>query len=142
MDIIAKTKKFFLISGDLIVLYMALLLTLILRYGSDWFYQWDFHFYPFTIVYLLTIIVFYIIGLYDLHTARNNFAFFTTLVKAITASAILAITFFYFIPYFGIAPKTNLFLNLALITLLLAGWRQFYNYSLKTSALLNNMLVI
>jgi len=142
MDIIAKTKKFFLISGDLIVLYMALLLTLILRYGSDWFYQWDFHFYPFTIVYLLTIIVFYIIGLYDLHTARNNFAFFTTLVKAITASAILAITFFYFIPYFGIAPKTNLFLNLAIITLLLAGWRQFYNYSLKTSALLNNILVI
>ncbi|MBU2068136.1 sugar transferase, partial [Patescibacteria group bacterium] len=49
---------------------------------------------------------------------------------------------FYFIPYFGITPKTNLFLNLTIFAVLFSGWRNLYNYLIKSSTLLNNVLII
>ena len=142
MGLTAKIKSFILIAGDILILYLALLATLYLRYQADWPLQWQRHFYPFTIIYFLWLLSFYIIGLYDLRLARNNFYFFVTLTKAIIINAGLAIAFFYFIPYFGITPKTNLFINIAFLTTLFVGWRQFYNRFIKTPALLNNVLII
>ncbi|PJA63904.1 MAG: hypothetical protein CO160_01460, partial [Candidatus Portnoybacteria bacterium CG_4_9_14_3_um_filter_43_11] len=46
------------------------------------------------------------------------------------------------IPYFGITPKTNLFLDLAILAVLFSGWRQLYNYLLTSSTLTDNVLII
>lgn len=138
----ASIKKFILLTGDIIILYLALFLTLYIRYGSGWQNEWPKHFASFTIIYIFALIIFYIIGLYELAFARNNLFFFLTLSKAIAVYAIIAVGFFYFIPYFGIAPKTNLFINLVLLTALFAAWREIYNHSIKTQALLNNVLVL
>jgi exopolysaccharide biosynthesis polyprenyl glycosylphosphotransferase len=137
-----KIKRYLLILGDVTFLYLALWLTLYLRYGQKWSLAWEQHFYPFSIIYALMLVVFYIIGLYELSIARNNLNFFNTLTKGLASGALIAISFFYLIPYFVIAPKTNLFLDLIIAALLLTGWRQIYNYFIKTSALLNNVLVM
>ncbi len=100
------------------------------------------HFWPFTIIYFFWLIIFYIIGLYDLTLARNNINFYSTLFKTLAINAGLAISFFYFIPYFGITPKTNLFLNLVIVAFLISFWRQAYNRLLKSQALINNVLII
>ena len=136
-------KKTILLLGDIVILYLSLWLTLLIRYGTNFdFQRWQQHFWPLTIIYLLWLIVFYIAGLYELTLARNNIGFYSTLSRGLAINAGLAIAFFYFIPYFGITPKTNLFLNLVILTLLFSGWRQIYNYLLKSSALLNNVLII
>jgi exopolysaccharide biosynthesis polyprenyl glycosylphosphotransferase len=138
----SKIKNVLLLAGDIAVLYLTLFLTLAIRYGSNWNNQWDAHFLPFSLLYFSSLIVFYIIGLYDLTLARNNLYFFVTLTKALAINVFIAIVFFYFIPYFGITPKTNLFINFLIFAVLFVGWRQFYNYFIKSPALLNNVLVL
>lgn len=137
----AKLKRLLLLAGDIAMLYLALFLTIYLRYQQNWQEQWDIHFRPFSIIYFFFLLCFYIIGLYDLTLARNNLHFFVTLVKAILINAALAVGFFYFIPIYGITPKTNLFINLLIFSALFILWRQSYNRFIKSQALLNNVLV-
>ena len=106
-----RTKVFFLFIGDVAALYASLFLTLILRYDGDFYYQlMQYHALPFTLVFGLWIVVFYISGLYDLRRLRNNFEFLGTFAIVLLLNAVTAIIFFYLIPIFGITPKTNLFL--------------------------------
>jgi len=141
-SIVRKFKKLLLIGGDIAALYLALVLTLYVRYGQEWLTEWPKHSYPFTLIFALSLLVFYIIGLYDLNVARNNLYFFITLGKAILVNAALSVAFFYFIPYLGITPKTNLFLDMVFFAILLVLWRQFYNYAVKAPVLLNNVMII
>lgn len=142
----AKMKRFFLFLGDLFVLYLSLWLTIVVRYGLDMSaltsQALSQHFTPFTVIYFVWLITFYIIGLYDLNLARNNLNFFTNLLRAMTINAIVAVAFFYFIPYFGITPKTNLFIDIAVFSGLFIAWRQVYNRLLLANALLNNLMII
>lgn len=128
------------------MLYLSLWLSLYFRYNFDTSrISLSFKnplFLPFTIIYLIWLLVFYIIGLYDLNLARNNLNFISTLIRALFINFGIAAAFFYFIPYFGIAPKTILFINLATFTILFLVWRQIYNRLLVTDALLNNLFII
>jgi len=136
-------KKIILLIGDILILYLSLWLTLFIRYGTNFdFNRWQQHFWSFTIIYFFWLLVFYIAGLYELTLARNNIGFYSTLLRGLMINAGLAVSFFYFIPYFGITPKINLFLNLAIFALLFSGWRQIYNHLLKVSTLINNVLII
>ena len=136
-------KRITLLIGDLLTLYLSLWLTLFIRHGADFtFARWQQHFWPFSIIYFIWLIIFFIAGLYELSIARNNILFYNTLSRGLVINVGLAIAFFYFIPYFGITPKTNLFLNLAIFAALFSGWRNLYNYLIKSSALLNNVLII
>ena len=138
-----RIKRITLLIGDLIILYLSLWLTLLIRYEADFtFTRWQQHFWPFSIIYFIWLIVFFIAGLYELSIARNNITFYNTLARGLAINVGLAISFFYFIPYFGITPKTNLFLNLIIFALLFSGWRNLYNYLIKSSTLLNNVLII
>lgn len=142
-DSSSQVKKFLLLIGDLIILYFSLWLTLELRYWPNFNPSlWQQHWLPFTIIYFIWLIIFYISGLYDLNLAKNTIKFYSTLFQSLAVSAGVAILFFYLIPYFGITPKTNLVLNLSILTLLLSGWRQVFNRLIKSKALLNNVLII
>lgn len=139
---IERTKQTILLIGDIFTLYAALFLTLAIRYGRDWPERWREHFAPFTILYTLSLVVFYIIGLYDIHAARNNATFFLTLGRALGVNAAIAVVFFYFIPFFGISPKVNLFLNIFIFAAFFTIWRQIYNYFIKNPNLLKNIMVL
>tara|TARA_Y100000031_G_scaffold154996_1_gene204378 strand:+ start:323 stop:1669 length:1347 start_codon:yes stop_codon:yes gene_type:complete len=138
-----NTKKLLLLLGDIFILYLSLWLTLVIRYGEGFASaRWQQHFWPFTIIYLVWLVVFFIAGLYELALARNNINFYSILFRGLMINISLAVAFFYFIPFFGITPKTNLFLNLAIFTILLIIWRQIYNRLIRASTLINNTLII
>src|SRR3989338_11515118 len=114
--------------GDVVILYIALFIALFVRYGSSSF---DFermsrlHLLPFSILIVLWLLVFFIAGLYDKHTLFLQKQLPQLLSKALSFNVLLAIVFFYFIPSFKITPKVNLFICLALSSMLLFLWRRF-----------------
>ncbi len=76
-----RTKIFLLFLGDIVALYVALFLTLIVRYGcgsSDNFI--DTNLIPFSIIFIIWLIIFFIAGLYDLRRLRDNLDFVKTAV--------------------------------------------------------------
>jgi len=120
---IVKIKQLILFFGDIVVLYACLLATLFIRYGKINDFLIDAHLVPFSIIFILWIIIFYVVGLYDIRNLKKTFDLLQLLIVSITTGTILAITIFYLIPYFKIAPKTNLVIMSALFGILGFGWR-------------------
>lgn len=138
-----KLKKIILLTGDVLTFYFSLYLTLIIRYRGTYTDQiWANHFWPFSIIFLLWLIIFYIANLYNLNLAVNNFIFFQTSSKALVIASLASIAFFYLIPNIGIAPKRNLFIYIIIFTLLFYVWREFYNWSLKAYLPKNKLAII
>ncbi len=131
MDTIVKLKRAALLGGDVVVLYLALFLTLLLRYNGISAEVWQTHAMPFTIIFLVWIIVFYVADLYDLRLLKNSIEFTQKLGVILGLCAGIAILFFYFLPGFGIAPKVNLFIFIAFAGALGYAWRTFYNAMLQ-----------
>jgi len=137
-----KIKYFFLICGDVISLYLSLYLTLQIRYlenfNADIYLK---HFLPFTIIYFFCILILYIFGFYE---TRNNFGleYYSTLPLVIIINTVIGVIAFYFVPYFGITPKTNLVVDIIIFTILFVLWRYFYNRLLTSKAWQINVLTI
>jgi exopolysaccharide biosynthesis polyprenyl glycosylphosphotransferase len=120
-------KRAILIIGDVAVFALSLLLTLIIRYGEFHVSQWNAHLLPFGVLTLPWIATFYIAGMYDLTLGRDPLRFFRTFLEAMLANFALSLGFFYLLPIFGIAPRTNLVLLFALALLLGYAWRLVCN---------------
>jgi len=128
MFIFGKIKQIILLLGDIALLFFSLYLTLYIRFGQAFASgDWQEHFYPFAIIYLIWIMVFYSQNLYNLNFTKNNLFFFKTLFESFIINILISTFFFYFTPFFGIAPKTNLFLNVIIAGILLVGWRTLFN---------------
>jgi len=128
-----KLKKLALISGDILVLYFSLYLALLIRYQGGYTAKiWDAHFWPFSLIFILWLVIFYIANLYNLNLAVNNSKFYQIGGRALAIAGLAAIAFFYLMPQIGIAPKTNLFIYLIIFAALYFLWRRFYNWSLKS----------
>jgi exopolysaccharide biosynthesis polyprenyl glycosylphosphotransferase len=95
--------------GDFLSFWISSVLVLFLRYGSlSLFEQIQRHVLPFTILYFSWILIFFLFGLYDLLTIKPTIPHLKRFGLAILFSFIIGIFFFYFMPIFGISPKTNL----------------------------------
>ncbi len=81
------------------------------------------HLFPFILVFLASVIVFYIAGLYDYHTSIFKRRIGTAIISGQLWSALVAIALFYFVPFFGIAPKISLFLYVIISSILIIFWR-------------------
>ncbi|MBU0648852.1 hypothetical protein KJ969_02000, partial [Patescibacteria group bacterium] len=138
-----KMRKLLLLAGDLAILYLSLYLTLIIREGGEISAQaWQVHLVPFTIIYLIWLAVFYINDLYDLNATKNILNFSRKFFQSFILNALIAVAFFYVIPYFGIAPKTNLALNIALFVILAYAWRVIFNAIISKSVFTNRILFV
>ncbi|MEK7615709.1 MAG: sugar transferase [Patescibacteria group bacterium] len=135
-------RKSILLLGDIAMLYLALFLTLVIRYGSGYVGNFSIHLLPFTIIFLIWILVFYIANLYELSTVKNSLQFFTSYFYSLAINIAIAIAFFYLMPFVEIAPKTNLFIFLAIISALGVGWRSLYNRILVSGGYRNNTLIV
>ena len=121
-------KRFLLFLGDIAVLYLSLILVLWLRYGSDFYGELlERHLTPFTALFPLWLLTFYVTGLYDLRELRNGLEFLRILGTAILVNTVLSVAFFYLLPISEIAPKTNLLLFIAVFILLEMIWRRSFN---------------
>ncbi|MCC6405314.1 MAG: sugar transferase [Candidatus Yanofskybacteria bacterium] len=121
-------KRLTLIAADLVAFYGALAAVLLARYGSaQWSARWAVHVVPFSMLLALWLVSLYIANLYERRIMRNDRDFFSRLGQAIIIASIASVLFFYLVPGFGIAPKTNLFFFLIAFTLLITGARSAYN---------------
>lgn len=124
MFVFNKKEPFLLLLGDTVVFIFSLWFSLLLRNLSipdfDIFSK---HIVPFSIIFILWIFVFFIAGLYDKYTTILKDRIPTILVSAQVMNSFLAVLFFYLIPYFGITPKTILFINIVVSILFIYSWR-------------------
>src|SRR3989344_2292810 len=135
------TKKFALFFGDITTFYGALAVVLWIRYPHGFRASFDLHFLPFTTVFLLWLLVFYIFNLYEIGFAKNDARFFSNFIYAIASSSLISVALFYLIPLYGITPKTNLAIFVGIYAALGLFWRYGFNKIVsKTST--NNTLII
>ncbi len=130
-----KLRKAGLFIGDIALLYFSLFVALTLRYGSLPSKElWRAHALPFLFIYLLWTLIFYIAGLYEIEKFLSATALRNQIFKTMATVGALTVIFFYFIPVFGISPKTNLFINLAIASIFIWAWRMlFFNASVRGS---------
>ena len=140
-----KTKKYILILGDIIILYASLIIALAIRYRGFDFNIFESHLIPFSVLYLIWLIVFFIHDLYDLDVAKNNVNFSSALIRALFINGLISVLFFYLAPQslFGaLTPKTNLFLNILIFVILFYGWRHLFNFLLGSLKIKMNAAIV
>jgi exopolysaccharide biosynthesis polyprenyl glycosylphosphotransferase len=143
MKTVRQMQLGLLFLGDIVALYAALLIMLVLRYGGNfWSAGAGINFWPFTVVFVPWIVIFYIAGLYDPRRLRNDIDFLKTLALCLVVNAVIAILFFYFLPAFGIAPKTNLFILFVVFAAIEILWRRAFNYMTRGGAAPNQVVLV
>ncbi len=135
-----KIKSIFLITGDLLVFYLSLYLAILLRHGLPFSKEiFSQCFLPFSIIFLIWLILFSISHLYELRYAANRKKFFEMVFKLFSLTAIISVIYFYlFVPSF--APKKILFLTLVFSFVLFLVWRIIFNRIIKIPRI--NVLII
>ena len=127
-----KAKQFVLLVGDVILLYAALFLTIFVRYGHIDHGLLRVHLVPFSVIFVVWLALFYSAGWYDLRTIRKNLVLIETIIVTLLVGFGVAIIIFYSIPYFHIAPKTNLAIFTVFFAILAFLWRMLVGAVGKT----------
>lgn len=142
MNTFVKAKQLALAAGDVLILYLSLALVLIIRYSDPFSSSLiKDHFGPFTFIFTVWILIFYIAGLYEIQHLKNNIDFIRKFGSILLINAALAIGIFYLTAP-AITPKTNLILLLAIFSVSEYIWRRFYNKFLSAGAPMINVLLI
>jgi len=112
--------------GDLVAFYLSLALAMTVR---SWAWpDWSTFLAlatPFSFLFLVWIIIYFISDLYAKQTALARRRLPLVMFNAQLINSTIGIIFFYFIPYFGVTPKTILFICLAFSFILIVLWRRF-----------------
>lgn len=112
-----------LVVGDFILLLVAVPVTLAIRVLSAPRESLvALHLLPFSILAVVFIAVFFSAGLYDPITTLMRRELPATIFGTQVVNVIIAALFFFFVPIFGIAPKTNLFIYLVVSVVFVSIW--------------------
>lgn len=124
MNITRKKEALVLFLGDIFVLFAALYLTIVLRYNALPSSEiLTLHLIPFTYLFIVSVLINFIAGLYEKHTLALKRKLRKILIQVQIANALVSVVFFYFIPYFTITPKLILFMYLAISFIAMFAWR-------------------
>ncbi len=134
-----KIRQLILFFGDLILVYLALTLTVIIGFGNKLNWRiFQEHFFAFSILYFFWFILLYILGLYELNLIQPKIELLTRIGQFFLVSLAISLIFFYLIPVFKITPKTNLLINAAFFNSFIFGWRRIF-YHFFSSHFLQNL---
>ena len=124
MHTFRRKEALLLASGDIVLFFVSLWVTLLLRYGSvPDLALMRLHLVPFSLLFVAWVAVFFIAGLYERQTLVVRRKIPGLLLRASVANVVIAAAFFYLIPFFSITPKTILFIYLFVSISLIALWR-------------------
>jgi len=113
-----------LLLGDSAAAYLSLAAALFLRYkGSTMPEHWRDHAAAFTVVFFLWFVIFYIVGLYEFRGLRGRIELISRTSEGLGASFFISLAVFYLVPFFRIAPKTNLVITMGIFAVFFLGWR-------------------
>jgi len=137
-----RSRNLILFLGDFTLMFASLVAALVVRGGFQFMFEaLPAHVIPFTFLFAVWSIAFYINDLYSRRRLRVDWDFVRAFVGSMLANLGAAVAFFYLIgPSVGITPKTNLFLMMALFMAAFAAWRRiaaalFTNDNAKKSVL-------
>jgi exopolysaccharide biosynthesis polyprenyl glycosylphosphotransferase len=126
MQGLTKKEAIMLFFGDIFFFILSLWLALSLRFAEfpslSRFYA---HLVPFSILFIVWILVYFIAGLYEKHTLILKSKLPSVIFNAQIINSIFAVIFFYIIPVFGITPKTILFFYLIISFIFVLLWRLY-----------------
>src|SRR3989344_5822698 len=116
----SQAKKLILFGADLLALYAALAITLLLRYGPEALEaRYRTHIAPFSLLFVAWILIFSILDLYRHKAFVNQYTLANSILGATSAGVVASIILFYlFEGVFELTPKTNLFIFAAIFALL------------------------
>ena len=120
-----EAKRIIVFLGDIVTLVLSFFATLIISYPRELSEQAQIHAYPFLILYFAWIIILYVFNLYEPDNIKPGIEGAKMIGWSLFTCLIIGIIFFYFIPLYGISPKTNLLINLAIFGFLFIFWRRF-----------------
>lgn len=136
-------KKILLFGGDLAALHLALLTTLVLRYGQAGLAEaWSRHWPHFFVVSLIWLIIFHINGLYDLNLRALSRGFWRRFANSLIIAGALSVAYFYLNVRTAIAPKTNLAIWGGFSALFLCSWRYLYQAAIRSFLTPRNLAII
>ena len=119
-----RKEPILLFLGDILIFTFALWLSLFIRnLGFPPAFEFYSHLTPFSFIFLVWMFSFFVAGLYEKHTVMLKNKLPGVILNTQIFNSIIAALFFYFIPYFGIAPKTMLFIYLFVSFFLILVWR-------------------
>jgi len=124
MTLVPKREYVFLLLGDVAVFVASLWLALALRYlefPSEAFFI--LHLVPFSFLFVAWLGVFFLAGLYSRHSRIFRSRLSSTIFYTQIVNMCVAALFFFFVPSFGLAPKTILVLYLIVSFALIFLWR-------------------
>lgn len=126
MKILNRHEPSILFVGDLLAFSIALWFALALRYGTIPSIEFlSKYWIPFSFLFLLWTLVFFVAGLYEKHTLVFKGKLPSLILNTQIANSLLAVLFFYMLPSFGITPKTVLAVHLIISFLIIIFWRIF-----------------
>jgi len=99
--------KYFFLFNDIFFFYISLSLLVIIRYGFN-LLDLKNHLLGFTFLLPFWLIIFYSQDFYSLNLIKNKLSL--RIIKSFIFGFFVSIIIFYFLPYFKIQPKTNLFI--------------------------------
>lgn len=121
----ARRDTAFLLLGDVLLLVLSLWLALAARNlalpPQAYFFE---HLYAFTGVFAISLLIFFIAGLYERQTRLVKHILGSRILGAQVGNTLLAAVLFFLLP-FSIAPKTILALYLVISVALISLWRFF-----------------
>ena len=142
MTLVPKREYAVLLIGDIIVFILALWLTLTLRYLSfPTPAIFRVHLVPFSFLFIVWVLVFFIAGLYGRHSRLFRRKLMGTILYTQAINIVIAALFFFLIPAFGIAPKTQLLLYLVVSFPLILAWRVYLFPRLRTLRRMKGVLI-
>ncbi len=143
-EMVSEHKIKLVLLGDILVFFFSLFLMLFLRYGEKNIRsEFKIHFFPFVILLLIWIIVFYIIDLYSHTNINSTIKNKKKLVVAVFINFIFSLSIFYiFGNFFSLTPKTNLIIFTIIFIFLDYLWRYFFSWLLQQKFNNKNIILL
>ncbi len=118
-------RKIILFLADLFLLYLALIITLFIRFGQNLsleiLYQ---HLWAFSWLFIIWLFVFFIFNFYELDLLKSELPLAAKIGWGLLVCLATGVIFFYLVPPFGLTPKTNLLVLILVLWALLVLWRK------------------
>lgn len=120
-----RVPRSLILAGDLASFSLALVITLLLRYGTRLGEGTNLqdHVIPFGFLFAIWLVTFGVAGLYRPQRLSASAPLLSTLFFAMVVNTALGAVFFYLSPWWAIEPRTNLALVILFATALLFLWR-------------------
>lgn len=118
-------RKTILFLGDLFLLYLALIITLIVSFGQNFSSKiLTQHLLPFSLLFLIWLLVFLVFDFYELDLFKSKTSFLVKIAIGLSLCLMIGVLFFYLMPFFGISPKSNFLILILILWVLLVLWRK------------------